>query len=88
MIYDSIGFIEANASLFHQRDLPAVLQIEPSRPLFMLTIYINYLLFGMSTYYYRLISALLLAIAGSGLFVFLYPGTWHPEWLGGDKFQD
>ena len=63
MIYDSKSFILGKSHAFASQDVTDALQIVPSRPLFLLTLYANYLARGMDPAFFRLINALILALA-------------------------
>lgn len=75
MVYDSQGFIAEKEHLFAQEGLRGVLRIVPSRPLFMATLYANYLVTGMNPLFFRLSNAVLLAASGVVL-VFLLMLIW------------
>jgi protein O-mannosyl-transferase len=64
MIYDSLGYISQNAPIFARHDILGIMGIVPARPLFMLTLYANYLWAGMDPYGLRLVNALILAASG------------------------
>jgi protein O-mannosyl-transferase len=64
MMYDSVGFIAENAPTFARHDIRGVMGIVPARPLFMVTLYLNYLWAGMDPYWFRVVNALILAAAG------------------------
>jgi len=61
MHYDSAAILQANERLFC-RGLAAVVGIFPQRPLSMATFYLNYLVTGMSPFYFRLANAGLIAL--------------------------
>ena len=65
MVYDSSYFINSKAALFTQHEVAKLVSIVPSRPLFLLTFYLNYLVTGMEPYYFRVGNVLFLA--GTGL---------------------
>jgi protein O-mannosyl-transferase len=67
MIYDSVGFIKEYEYVFASGDLAAVIGIVPARPLFMLTLSLNYALTGMEPYGFRLCNAFVLAGASTVL---------------------
>ena len=67
MIYDSVGLILENAHLFARNDPVSVMGIVPARPLFMLSLELNYLLAGMDPYWFRVGNAAILALAGLAL---------------------
>ncbi|MBI5572251.1 MAG: tetratricopeptide repeat protein [Desulfomonile tiedjei] len=67
MIYDSVGLILENAHLFARNDPVAVMGIVPARPLFMLSLELNYLLAGMDPYWFRMGNSAILALAGLAL---------------------
>jgi protein O-mannosyl-transferase len=64
MVYDSSAWIEQKAYVFASRDLLQVISIVPVRPLFMSSLYLNYVLTGMDPYFFRLLNAVLLAGTG------------------------
>ncbi len=64
MLYDSKAFIHDKAQFFARHDPSEVLRIVPVRPLFMMTLYANYLFAGMEPYYFRLVNVTILAAAG------------------------
>jgi len=70
MIYDSVGWIEGRSYVFEKGPL-AVAGIMPQRPLFMLSLYFNYLFHGMDPAYFRVFNALILAGTGVALMVML-----------------
>ncbi|MFC1836092.1 tetratricopeptide repeat protein [Thermodesulfobacteriota bacterium] len=79
MVYDGGYFVASQAELFKQHEVSKYIGLVPSRPLFMFTFYLNYLLGGMEPAYFRLANAAFLA--GSGLmltvlaiFIFDIPG--------------
>lgn len=71
MIYDARGWIENKAHIFGQHNLREVISIVPARPLFMLTLYINYLWSGMDPAAFRITNLLIVAATGVS-FVLLY----------------
>jgi len=83
MIYDSAALIERKADLFAQ-GLVEVLRIVPARPLFMTSLYANYLLAGMDPYFFRVFNAAILGAAGTALTLMIVlilssPGHTHTE---------
>lgn len=64
LVYDSEGFILDQVGVFALRDPVAVMRLFPSRPLFMLSLYFNYMLTGMEPYAFRLLSSAILAATG------------------------
>ncbi len=71
MIYDTRGFILAKSDLF-QGGLWDAISITPIRPLFMVTLYLNYLTTGMDPQYFRLVNIVLLAGAGTSLALLIF----------------
>ncbi len=66
MIYDSAALIERKADVF-SKGLTEVLRIVPARPLFMASLYANYILAGMDPYVFRVFNAAILGAAGAAL---------------------
>ncbi len=64
MLYDSKAFILDKGDLFARGGLLEVMRIIPVRPLFMTTLYLNYVLTGMDPEYFRLFNILLVAATG------------------------
>jgi protein O-mannosyl-transferase len=64
MLYDSEAGISDKEEIFGQGDLVQIMGMVPGRPLFMLTLYGNYLWHGMDPWFFRVADALLLAAAG------------------------
>jgi protein O-mannosyl-transferase len=64
MIYDSKAFIQDNVAIFAQHNLRDVMGIVPVRPLFMLSLYCNFLLTGMDPFFFRLFNLVILAATG------------------------
>ncbi len=71
MIYDSANRIVGYAHLFLKSQHLAVDEIMAQRPLFMLSLYLNYLIHGMDPVYFRVFNALILAGTGIALMVML-----------------
>ncbi len=67
MLYDSKGLISDKADIFARHDFLEVIRITPARPLFMATLYMNYLLTAMEPYSFRLVNVMFLAAAGVAL---------------------
>ena len=67
MVYDSVALLENKAELYATHDLLRILSIAPARPLFTLSLYLNYLLTGMEPYYFRVLNTAILAGAGLAL---------------------
>ena len=67
MIYDSDAVINKQSDAFDRGDVGTVLRKVPWRPLFMLTLYANFVLDGTAPYLYRVFNALFLAAAGAVL---------------------
>ncbi len=67
MIYDSKVWVSDKAYIFSEGDLGKILSIFPERPLFMLILYLNYLLFGMDPFFFRLVASVFSAAAGLAL---------------------
>ncbi|MBI5568362.1 MAG: tetratricopeptide repeat protein [Desulfomonile tiedjei] len=72
MIYDSKGMIQNNAHLFARHEPLDVIAIIPARPLFMLTLYANYVWKGMDPYSFRVVNAAISAAAGLALAVLAF----------------
>jgi protein O-mannosyl-transferase len=64
LIYDSEGLLAGNAHIFARGDLRGVINIVPQRPLFMISLYANYLLTGMDPFYLRVCNIVILAASG------------------------
>jgi protein O-mannosyl-transferase len=62
MYYDSVGQLEAKEHVFASGDLKKVIQICPQRPVSMGSFYLNYLIWGMNPFYFRIVNAVILAI--------------------------
>lgn len=79
MIYDSVGFIWAKSHVFQRNNVWDVISITPVRPLFMVSLYLNYITTGMDPFYFRLTNIVLAAAAGMSLsllvFLVLYIGV-------------
>ncbi len=80
MVYDSQTWIQGKAHVFAGGEPLEVMSIVPARPLFMATIYLGYLWHGMDPYWFRLVNAMILAVAGVALmllagFVLQIPGA-------------
>lgn len=67
MIYDSRELIQNQEEIFARGGLLGVLRIVPMRPLFMGSLYLNYVLTGMDPFFFRLFNAIILAAAGTAL---------------------
>ncbi len=67
MIYDSRGIIADSEHLFASHDPARVLELHPGRPVFMLSLYLNYRLFGMDPFWFRVVNVLFLAGEGVAL---------------------
>ncbi len=61
----------ATRTCFSKRQPLAVVEIVPERPLFLLSLYLNYVIHGMDPAYFRVFNALILAGAGVALMVML-----------------
>ncbi len=77
-LYDST-FLSDNIRSFARHDLAEVVRIVPERSFTLVSFYLNYLLTGMSPYYFRVVNALIMAGAGLALVlmiqvIFLIPG--------------
>ncbi len=66
-VYDSILAIQRVEPVLESHDLSRILTIIPARPLFVITLYLNYLSTGMDPFYFRLTGSLLLAATGLSL---------------------
>ncbi len=64
MYYDSVGQLEAKEHIFASGDLLKVIQICPQRPVSMGSFYLNYLIWGMNPFYFRMVNAVILAMTG------------------------
>jgi protein O-mannosyl-transferase len=64
MVYDSRELLANKIHVFATHDLRNVIAIVPVRPLFMLSLYANYLWAGMDPYHFRVVNAAILAVAG------------------------
>ncbi|MGO9567506.1 MAG: tetratricopeptide repeat protein [Desulfomonilaceae bacterium] len=62
MYYDSVGFLELNDHIFASKNVFKVIQIFPQRPVSMLTFYLNYSIWGMNPFYFRLVNSVMLAM--------------------------
>jgi protein O-mannosyl-transferase len=62
MYYDSVTQLEVNEHVFASSDLIKVIQICPQRPVSMGSFYINYLIWGMNPFYFRMVNAVILAM--------------------------
>lgn len=71
MIYDSKAWINDKIHIFASHDLIKIVQIVPMRPLYMLSLYANYLATGMDPYFFRLTNVVLLAATGVMLMLFI-----------------
>ncbi|MBI5570243.1 MAG: tetratricopeptide repeat protein [Desulfomonile tiedjei] len=71
MIYDSAGWIKGKADIYARHNLLDVIGIVPMRPLFMVSLYANYLLTGMDPFFFRLFNATILAASGVMLVVLI-----------------
>lgn len=69
MVYDSQAFIQSQTQIFETEGLVGVLRIVPMRPLFMGSLYLNYLLTGMDPLFFRLFNSAVLAATGTALAV-------------------
>lgn len=58
---DSLARLEANEFIFASGDVIKVIQICPQRPVPMVTFYLNYLIWGMNPFYFRVVNAIILA---------------------------
>jgi protein O-mannosyl-transferase len=67
MIYDSNGYIQNQAQVFHSHSLLNVIRIIPARPLLMASFYGNYLLTGLAPAAFRITNAIVLAGTGAVL---------------------
>ena len=68
MYCDSSAFLQENDPIFARQSAIDVIRIAPQRPVSMLSFYGNYLFAGMVPFYFRLISAALLALTSLALF--------------------
>ena len=72
MVYDGNVWIQQKEPVFARGNVPDILGIVPARPLFVLSLYANYLLGGMDPLSFRLVNAALLAAAGAALAVLIW----------------
>ncbi|MDQ7782546.1 MAG: tetratricopeptide repeat protein [Desulfomonilaceae bacterium] len=72
MIYDSGQFILSKTELFQRNGIWDVIGIIPVRPLFMVTLYLNYLTTGMDPQYFRLVNIVLTALTGTVLSLLIF----------------
>ena len=72
MIYDSKSLMEANALVFSRGDLLGVMNIVPQRPLFMISLYVNYVMTGMDPFSFRLFNIAILAASGVAVAVLIF----------------
>lgn len=66
-IYDTEMLLLGNTHYFSRHDFAGVIGVTPQRPLFMASLYLNYLLTGMDVRSFRIVNAAILAAAGLGL---------------------
>jgi protein O-mannosyl-transferase len=83
MVYDGAALIQASEDKFAERDALKIMKIVPVRPLFMLSIYYNYLLSGVEPYYFRVVNTIFVAAGGLALvllcmIIFEIPGLRLP----------
>lgn len=64
MIYDSKAGIEDKVEVFASRDLRQIMSMVPGRPVFMMSLYVNFLLTGMDPWFFRLTDVVILAATG------------------------
>lgn len=64
MVYDGAALIYNNVDKFAERDPVKIIQLVPVRPLFMLSLYYNYVLTGMEPYYFRVVNIIFVAAGG------------------------
>lgn len=69
MMYDSADGIANKSSIFAQHNFLDLMRLIPERPLFMVTLYWNYLLDGMDPFYFRLVNTVILVAGGIALMV-------------------
>jgi protein O-mannosyl-transferase len=62
MYYDSVGQLETKEHFFASGDPSKVIQICPQRPVSMGSFYLNYLIWGMNPFYFRMVNAVILAM--------------------------
>ena len=83
MVYDGAALIYNNVDKFAERDPVKIIQLVPVRPLFMLSLYYNYVLTGMEPYYFRVVNIIFVAAGGLTLvllcmIIFEIPGLRLP----------
>jgi protein O-mannosyl-transferase len=64
MIYDSKAGIADKVQVFASRDLMDILSMVPGRPVFMLSLYVNFLMTGMDPWFFRFTDLAILAATG------------------------
>ena len=83
MVYDGAALIYNNADKLAEGDSIKIIRLVPVRPLFMLSIYYNYLLSGVEPYYFRVVNTIFVAAGGVALvllcmIIFEIPGLKLP----------
>ncbi len=64
MYYDSAGHLQSTEHLYASGDLLSIVRLLPQRPLAMTSFYLNYLIWGMDQFFFRLVNAVILALTG------------------------
>jgi protein O-mannosyl-transferase len=62
MYYDSLGRLGAKEHIYASGDVLKVMQLCVQRPLSMASFYLNYLIWGMNPFYFRMVNAIILAM--------------------------
>ena len=62
MYIDSVYQLESKEHIFASGDLFKVLQISSPRPVAMTSFYVNYLIWGMNPFYFRIVNAVIFAL--------------------------
>jgi tetratricopeptide (TPR) repeat protein len=83
MVYDGAALIYNSADKFAEGDQVKIMRMVPIRPLFMLSIYYNYLVSGVEPYYFRMVNTIFVAAGGLALvllcmIIFEIPGLRLP----------
>ncbi|MBI4966431.1 MAG: tetratricopeptide repeat protein [Desulfomonile tiedjei] len=73
MYYDSVGELESKEHIYAS-GLLKVIQLYPQRPVPFLSFYLNYMIWGMNPFYFRIINAVILALTAlvaAGVFILM-----------------
>jgi Flp pilus assembly protein TadD len=60
--YDTRSLLEAKEHIFASNDLRKVIGLLPQRPIAMISFYLNYLIWGMNPFFFRLVNAVILGL--------------------------